>query len=108
MTEYLLVTLAVLTAATLIQHLGLAEAVAQVLSKVASCPQCLTLWSVLAVLVCMRCSPVGAALLSILAAYCSNWLLLLLLVLQRLFTRLYDYERKESEGHARGSDRTIE
>lgn len=108
MTEYLLVTLAVLTAATLIQHLGLAEAVAQVLSKVASCPQCLTFWSVLAVLVCMRCPPVGAALLSILAAYCSNWLLLLLLLLQRLFTRLYDYERKESEGHSRGSDRTIE
>ena len=40
-----------MTAATLIQHLGLAESVAQVLSKVASCPQCLTFWSVLAVLV---------------------------------------------------------
>ena len=35
-----------MTAATLIQHLGLAESVAQVLSKVASCPQCLTFWSV--------------------------------------------------------------
>ena len=97
-----------MTAATLIQHLGLAESVAQMLSKVASCPQCLTFWSVLAVLVCMRCHPVVAALLSILAAYCSNLLLLLLLLLQRLFTRLYDYERKESECHARGYDRTID
>ena len=35
-----------MTDATLIQHLGLAESVAQVLSKVASCPQCLTFWSV--------------------------------------------------------------
>ena len=35
-----------MTAATLIQHLRLAESVAQVLSKVASCPQCLTFWSV--------------------------------------------------------------
>ena len=40
-----------MTAATLIQHLGLSEAVAQVLSKVASCPQCLTFWSVLAQIV---------------------------------------------------------
>ena len=103
-----LIAIATMIAATLAQHLGLAEAIARVVDKVASCPQCLTFWSVLAVLVCMRCPPVGAALLSILAAYCSNWLLLLLLVLQRLFTRLYDYERKESEGHARGSDRTIE
>ena len=55
-----------MTDATLIQHLGLSEAVAQVLSKVAACPQCITFWSV------------------------------------------YDYERKESEGHARGYDRTIE
>ena len=48
------------------------------------------------------------SVLPILAAYCSNWLLLLLLWLQRLFTRLYDYERKESEGNSRGYDRAIE
>ena len=40
-----------MTAATLIQHLGLAEAVTHVLSKVESCPQCITFWSVLAPIV---------------------------------------------------------
>ena len=39
-----LIAIATMIAATLAQHLGLAEAIARVVDKVASCPQCFTFW----------------------------------------------------------------
>ena len=46
-------------AATLAQHLGLAEAIARVVDKVASCPQCFSFWvtmSALAIPCARACS----------------------------------------------------
>lgn len=85
-----------LISATLIQHLGLAEAVSKVIIKITSCNQCFVFWSALAALFYQGCDPIGAVVLSILSAYLSNWFILLLLQLQRLFTHLYG---KEKDNH---------
>jgi hypothetical protein len=91
----ILTAIAAMIAATLIQHLGLAEAIAKVVTKVASCNQCCTFWFVLAVLVYCHHDIVVSVMLSILMAYASNWFVLLLMCLQRLFT--YWYEKREKE-----------
>lgn len=84
-------------AAMLIQHLGLAQAVAGVLARIASCMQCTVLWCVLAALAYRRCDPVAAVALAVLAAYASHWLSLLLIYLQRIFTRIYYGKGTEEE-----------
>ena len=95
MTMMILTALAAMIAATLIQHLGLAEAVAKVVGKVAACNQCFTFWSALTSLLYCHCDVVVAVVLSIIMAYLSNWFVLLLLCLQRLFTRLYEKGKEE-------------
>ena len=98
MMMYLFVALAMMMAATLIQHLGLAEAITEilvkVLSKVASCNQCFTFWLSLAALLCEGCTIVWAIALAILMAYLSNWFVLLLMILQRLFSKIYNREKE--------------
>lgn len=84
-------------AAMLIQHLGLAQAVAGVLARIASCMQCTVLWCVLAALAYRRCDPVAAVALAVLAAYASHWLSLLLIYLQRIFTHIYEKGTEEEE-----------
>ena len=93
----ILTATAAMIAATLIQHLGLAEAISKVMSKVASCNQCFTFWTVLTALLYCHCDMVMAVLLSIVMAYISNWFVLLLMYLQRLFTRLYEREKGKEE-----------
>ena len=46
----MLVALIAMVVAVLAHHLGLSEAIAKVVSKVARCPKCLTFWLVLLVL----------------------------------------------------------
>ncbi len=91
----LLTAIAVMIAATLMQHLGLAEAVSKVVGKIASCNQCCTFWTVCAALVYFQQDLVVAAMLSIFMAYASNWFVLLLIYLQRLFARLYEKGKEE-------------
>ena len=93
----LLTSVAVMIAATLMQHLGLAEAISRVVDKIASCNQCCTFWTVCAVLVYSHQDIVMAAMLSIFMAYASNWFVLLLIYLQRLFTRLYEKGKEERQ-----------
>lgn len=92
---FLLTAIAAMIAATLIQHLGLSEAIAQVVSKIAQCNQCCTFWLVCAVLLYCHCDIIVSVMLSILMAYASNWFMLLLMFLQRLFTQLYEKGEKE-------------
>lgn len=91
----ILTAIAVMITATLIQHLGLAEAMIGVASKIASCNQCFVFWSTLLVLFFgfEHCNIVMVAMLSILASYLSNWFVLLLIYLQRLFDKIYGEER---------------
>lgn len=78
-----LIAIATMIAATLAQHLGLAEAIAHVVDKVASCPQCFTFWVTMSALLYLGYDVYTSTLAAIVGAYLSNWFVLLLLILQR-------------------------
>ena len=84
-------------AATLAQHLGLAEAIARVVDKVASCPQCFTFWVTMSALLYLGYDVYSSTLAAIVAAYLSNWFVLLSLILPRNFT-----QKEEKEKHTTG------
>lgn len=94
----LLTALALMVSAILIHHLGLAQAIAGVVDKVLSCSQCLTFWSTLAGILYVSGDIITATFLAIMMAYLSNWFVLLLLRLQRIFTKLYGKEINKEEG----------
>lgn len=81
----------------LIHHLGLAQAIAEVVGKVLSCNQCLTFWATLIGMVYMDADIITSVFLSITMAYFSNWFGLLLLYLQRIFNIFYGKEHKQKE-----------
>lgn len=89
-----LTAIAVMIAATLIQHLGLAEAICKVMTKIFSCNQCFTFWVTLATMFYMHANVILAVVLSILSAYASNWFVLLLIWLQRKYTEIYGKEEE--------------
>ena len=64
---------AVMACATLACQMGLPEAVARILLKMAKCPKCCSFWAVLAALAFTGRDIVAAVLLSVLAAYASHW-----------------------------------
>lgn len=92
-----LIAIATMIAATLAQHLGLAEAMARVVDKVASCPLCFTFWTTMTTLLYLGYDVYVSALAAIVAAYLSNWFVLLLLIVQRKFTQLYEKERHTTD-----------
>lgn len=95
----LLLTSIILTVSVnLIHHLGLAQAIAEVVGKILACSQCLTFWSVIGGLIYIGQDIITATFLAITMAYLSNWFGLLLLYLQRKFTILYERERDKEEG----------
>ena len=81
-------------AATLAVHLGLPEAIAEVVSKVAKCEKCCTFWTTVAVLWYSGADLIAIVALSIFAAYLSHWVGLLLIVMQKIFTRLWQKVNK--------------
>ena len=84
-------------AATLAQHLGLAEAISRVVDKVVSCPQCFNFWVTMSALLYLGYDVYTSTLAAIVVAYLSNWFVLLLLILQRKFTTLYEKEKHTTE-----------
>lgn len=93
----LLTSIALMVSVNLIHHLGLAQAIAEVVGKILECSQCLTFWSVMAGLIYIGQDIIKAAFLAITMAYLSNWFGLLLLYLQSKFTILYERERDKEE-----------
>lgn len=85
-----LTALAVMLAATLAQHLGLSEAVAGVLVKIAKCPKCMSFWCTLAVLLYAGCDVFTALGLSLITAYVSQWLGLVLYALNIMYNRIWE------------------
>lgn len=83
------IALMTMVAACLMQHLGLSQAIASVVAKVAKCPKCLTFWTTLFALLFAGCGILIALVLSILMAYLSNYFGLVLIVLNRLYDRLW-------------------
>ena len=84
------IALAAAIAAILGQHLGLAEEIAKVATKVAECPKCCTFWLVLASLLYNGCDIVYAAALSMIMAYLSYWFGFVLIGLQKLYDWLWE------------------
>lgn len=74
----------------LAQHLGLAEAIVGVVVKVSRCPKCLSFWAVLISLIIMRAHIVVAIGLSLICAYLSNWLGLILMLLANIYNDLWE------------------
>ena len=84
----------VMVASTLGVHMGLPQAIAQVVVKVSKCHKCLTFWLTLAVLVVTECPILLAGLLSLVGAYGSYWFGLVLIRMQRWYNELWERARK--------------
>lgn len=95
MWTFVWIALVTMVVALLVQHLGLSEAMASVVVKVAKCHQCLTFWSTLFVLTILGCHLMLSIALSILMSYLSNFLALLLMWMQGLYTRLWEKVRNK-------------
>ncbi len=80
---------AVMICACMAHHLGLSEAIARTVLKIAKCSKCLSFWGVLFVLVISDCNIFSALLLSIMMAYLSHYFNLLLLALWKLYEWLW-------------------
>lgn len=75
--------------ATISVHLGLTEAIADVIKKIASCPQCASFWMcVLASWHC-DCDIIEIVVFSAIGAYLSNWFGLLLSLLINKYEELW-------------------
>lgn len=75
--------------AVLMQHLGLCEAIAEVIGKVAKCHVCCCFWGTLAALLYSGCAIIEAISLSIIMAYLSNYFGILLMVLNKWYDVLW-------------------
>ena len=83
------IAMLVMAVATIAAHLGLPQAIAVVVGKICKCHKCLSFWSTLVVLLCATGNIVVAALLSIIAAYASEWFALVLIILNKIYDRLW-------------------
>ena len=83
------IALVAMIGAVLAQHLGLCEAVAAVLMKIAKCYRCVSFWVSLGVLTYFHCDIFIATMLSILMSYLSNYFGLLLVLLQKVYGKLW-------------------
>lgn len=92
----ILTALIVMIASLLAQHLGLTDAVSKILTKILKCPRCLSFWAVLAVLLWLRCNLIIAMGLSILMAYLSVWIGMLLVLASKLYDRLWQKNEKNN------------
>lgn len=77
-------------------HLGLSAAVGKILSKILICPKCLSFWTSLTVLYLFNCNIVVAVLLSLLSAYSSSWIALILVKLNQKYNELWQRLEKQS------------
>lgn len=90
----MLVALIAMVVAVLAYHLGLSEAIAKTVSKIARCPKCLTFWFVLLVLMVVCENTIVAIALSLLCAYLSNWVGLLLMWLNKVYNNVWERVNK--------------
>lgn len=93
----LLTSIVLMVSVNLIHHLGLAQAIAEVVGKILGCSQCLTFWGVMVGLIYLGQDIITATFLAITMAYLSNWFGLLLFYLQSKFTILYEKEKCKEE-----------
>ena len=75
--------------ATLAVHMGLPQEIAKVITKVCGCHKCLSFWISLIAMAIVGCPLWLALLLSLLAAYVSNWFALLLILLNKIYNKIW-------------------
>lgn len=93
----IMTALAVMVFATTAQHLGLTEAVAGVLSKIAECHMCCTFWCTLCVLLLCGADPIVSAGLSLMMAYLSHWFALFLELMNHFYERVWERIRRRKK-----------
>lgn len=91
----LLIAIVVMIGATMSQHLGLVEAIEKVVRKIVVCPMCFTFWSCIIILLVNSCNPIIAMLLSLTVAYFSNWFVIVMIIMQQLYDRLWQKVNKQ-------------
>lgn len=99
--EVVWIAILAMISAVLIVNLGLGDAIAEVSGKILKCPTCLSFWGTLAALIYNGTDIIIAVSLSILAAYFSNFVGIILMMLNRLYTWLYG---KETEKRSNSTD----
>jgi hypothetical protein len=80
--------------AGLAHHLGLPQAIASVVAKVARCPKCLTFWATFIVLLIVGSGLLFAVMLSVLTAYLSHYWGLVMMLLNDLYNKLWERVNK--------------
>ena len=78
----------------LAHHLGLVEAIAVILRKVAGCVKCSTMWGTLVILICLSCDLLVAIVLSVLMAYLSYYWDMALAMLDQFYKWLWERVNK--------------
>lgn len=84
------IAMLLMTVATVAVHLGLPQAIAGVVTKVFRCHKCLSFWLTLIGLAIIGCPLDLVALLSIAAAYMSDWLGMLLVVINKISNKIWE------------------
>jgi len=89
MYRFVLIVLLTMVNATIAVHLGLSVAIGKIVTKILSCPKCLTFWSSMLFLYLFGCNIFIAVVLSLLGAYIANWFALLLTKLNQKYYELW-------------------
>ena len=79
--------------ATLVNHLGLIEAiegVAKMEIPIVNCPKCLSFWSVLIYSLLVGMPPIASVAVSFMCAYAALWLVLLYGYIDTLYNKCYE------------------
>lgn len=87
--RFILIVIMIMINSVIAIHLGLSTAIAKILTKILSCSKCLTFWSSLCLLYMLGCNIVIAVLLSLIGAYISNWLALILIRFNQKYEKLW-------------------
>jgi hypothetical protein len=83
------IAIVLMVAATMAVHMGLPQEVAKVITKICGCHKCLSFWLVLVVTAMEE--PLWLALLfSLLAAYLSGWFAVVLVILNKIYEKLWE------------------
>ena len=88
------IALTVMIVAGMAHHLGLPQAIASVVAKVARCPKCLTFWATFIVLLIVGSGLLFAVMLSVLTAYLSHYWGLVMMLLNDLYNKLWERVNK--------------
>ena len=88
------IALTVMIVAGMVHHLGLPQAIASVVAKVARCPKCLTFWATFIVLLIVGSGLLFAVMLSVLTAYLSHYWGLVMMLLNDLYNKLWERVNK--------------